>query len=60
MNINESLMIPWVFPPSAPDSLISFILFPHSKIAHAHKSGIGKGEKGCGCEGKTVHNSDLT
>ena len=35
--------------------LIAFILFCRSKIAHAVKSGIGKGKIGCTCEGGILH-----
>ena len=60
MNINETLLIPGFSCPGSPDRLISFILSLRGKIAHARKSGIGKGEIGCGCEGETVHGGHLT
>ena len=54
MNINEPPDMR-VYSPAGPGQLISFILFSHSKIAHAHKSGIGVQGIGCSCEDGFVH-----
>lgn len=60
MNINETPHLVWEIAREIPDRLISFILFLQDKITCARKSGIGEGEKGCGCEGERVHGNNLT
>ena len=64
MNINETPASPTSlgFPPGSAQT-VSFrpSLFTHAKKAKAHKSSLAEvGEKGCGCEGGSVHGSDLT
>ena len=64
MNINETPVQPRSlgFPP-VQTRTVSFrpSLFAHAEKAIAHISSLAKiGEKGCGCEGGTLHGSDLT
>ncbi len=60
MNINEPLIPSGIPARKLRTGSFRPSLFLCGKAAHARKSGIGKGEKGCGCEGRTAHGGDLT